>query len=115
MIGLCPDPSHRGEFYMPLEPGDSRRCPMDDCDHELDVFVPKAHLDEVLAVMQPGEAFTAVRVADLEAIGLRVERAEAVVGRLRGTVAALRSALRSGEPMSSQLEALVADTLAEAA
>lgn len=41
-IGLCPDPSHAAEFYMPLTEEDvakshMRRCPLD-CPHELVIY-----------------------------------------------------------------------------
>ena len=38
MVGLCPG-EHLGEFYMPLDPGESTICPM--CDLEMVVYTTR--------------------------------------------------------------------------
>lgn len=43
LVGLCPG-EHFGQFYMPLEPGESERCPQPGCEHNLVVY---CHRDEV--------------------------------------------------------------------
>lgn len=37
LVGLCPDPAHTGEFYMPLDPHEGTTCPQ--CSEQLVVFV----------------------------------------------------------------------------
>jgi len=39
-IGLCPDPAHIGEFYLPLGSSETSRCPEPGCDLELAIYAP---------------------------------------------------------------------------
>jgi len=48
LVGLCPE--HAPEFYMPLWPGDSTRCPEPGCDQELVIYA--------VATREPEEART---------------------------------------------------------
>ena len=38
LVGLCPDPGHTAEFYMPLDHGESLVCPLDDCERRLVIY-----------------------------------------------------------------------------
>jgi hypothetical protein len=48
-VGLCPDPFHYGEFYVPLSAKEVAegqiRCPESDCDCDLIVYVNLAHME----------------------------------------------------------------------
>lgn len=49
LIGLCP--VHLGEFYMPLDPGESEKCP--ECDQDMAIYVPRESRNQT-----PGEGGT---------------------------------------------------------